>query len=278
VTVPSWKNVSADSLSVSGQSQGFAGPAGPAYSVGVAAAGYGAIPAGASRDCLSATGNCYMLTVSLPATRPAPHWDAYFTESASTGDIKTWRVHVGASFTDVPTAHLFYKPVETIFHNGVTGGCGGTGFCPDQLVTRAQMAVFLLKGKLGSTYVPPLASGTRFTDVAFADFAAGWIEELASRGITSGCGNGKYCPGDPVTRASMAVLLLRMEHGPAYSPPAAVGTFSDVPASDPFAKWVEQLAREGITGGCGSGKFCPATPVSRGQMAAFLARTFQLSL
>jgi hypothetical protein len=54
--------------------------------------------------------------------------------------------------------------------------------------------------------------------------------------------------------------------------------FSDVPASDPFAKWIEQLAREGVTGGCGSGKFCPETAVTRGQMAVFLSKTFRLGL
>jgi S-layer homology domain len=76
----------------------------------------------------------------------------------------------------------------------------------------------------------------------------------------------------------MAVLLLRTEHGSSYSPPAATGMFSDVPANDPFAKWIEQLAREGVTSGCGGGKYCPNTAVTRGQMAAFLSKTFKLSL
>jgi hypothetical protein len=50
--------------------------------------------------------------------------------------------------------------------------------------------------------------------------------------------------------------------------------FPDVPASDPFAPWIEQLAAEGITGGCGGGNYCPASPVTRGQMAVFLTKTF----
>jgi hypothetical protein len=76
----------------------------------------------------------------------------------------------------------------------------------------------------------------------------------------------------------MAVLLLRTRNGSSYVPPPATGMFSDVPAADPFAKWIEQLAREGVTGGCGSGKFCPQTAVTRGQMAVFLSKTFQLGL
>ena len=275
---PSWKNVTSGAMDVTGSADGFSGPTGPTYGAPVATAGYGAIDAGATSDCLTATGNCYALSVSVPASRPSAHWDAYFTESPSTGDIKTWSVHVGGSFSDVPTSHLFYKGVETIFHNGVTGGCGSGVYCPDQTVTRAQMSVFLLKSRFGASYVPPLPTGTEFLDVPFAAFGAAWIEDVAARGITTGCGGGNFCPNSSVTRASMAVLLLRTEHGSGYAPPAATGVFSDVPASDPFAKWIEQLAREGVTTGCGGGKYCPSLAVTRGQMAAFLSKTFKLSL
>ena len=256
----------------------MADPAGATYTSVDGGAGYGAIDAGATSDCQAATDNCYGLMLSVPAARPAAHWDAFFTESPSTGDIKTWPIHVGKSFGDVPTSHLFYKGIETIFHNGITGGCGTGTYCPGQAVTRAQMAVFLLKSKYGSTYVPPLPSGTAFTDVPSAAFAAGWIEDLSGKGITGGCGSGNYCPDSSVTRGSMAVLLLRTEHGATYQPPAATGMFSDVPTSDSFARWIEQLAREGVTGGCGSGKYCPGDVVTRGQMAAFLSKTFKLGL
>jgi hypothetical protein len=275
---PSWRNVSSGAISVTGAAEGFSGPPGAAYVPVDAGAAYGSIGAGDTSDCLETTGNCYALSLTLPGGRPAAHWDAFFTESPSTGDIKTWALHVGGSFGDVAASHLFYKSIETILHNGITGGCGTGIYCPDQAVTRAQMAVFLLKSKDGSSYVPPLPTGTDFIDVPSGAFAAGWIEELASRGITGGCGGGKYCPESSVTRASMAVLLLRTRNGSSYVPPPATGMFSDVPASDPFAKWIEQLAREGVTGGCGSGKFCPNTSVTRGQMAVFLSKTFQLGL
>jgi hypothetical protein len=275
---PAWTNISSGELSVTGAAEGFAGPAGATYTPVDGGAGYGSIEAGATSDCLVATANCYGLLLSVPSTRPAAHWDAFFTESPSTGDIKTWPIHVGKSFGDVPTSFLFYKAIETIFHNGITGGCGTAAYCPDQAVTRAQMAVFLLKSKYGSTYVPPLPSGIAFTDVPSAAFAAGWIEDLAAKGITGGCGSGNYCPNSSVNRGSMAVLLLRTEHGATYQPPAATGMFSDVPTTDPFARWIEQLAREGVTGGCGSGKYCPGDVVTRGQMAAFLSKTFKLGL
>jgi subtilisin-like proprotein convertase family protein len=51
-------------------------------------------------------------------------------------------------------------------------------------------------------------------------------------------------------------------------------TFGDVPADHPFRGWIEALVRAGITAGCGTSpaRYCPASPVSRGQMAVFLLR------
>ncbi|MGF2075310.1 hypothetical protein, partial [Enterococcus casseliflavus] len=92
-----------------------------------------------------ATGNCYSVTVDAPAPRPAPHWDATMHEALSNGSSKDWTLHIGASFADVPDALSFYPFVETIFHRGVTGGCGGTNYCPGNPALRKQMAVFLLK-------------------------------------------------------------------------------------------------------------------------------------
>ena len=143
------------------------------------------------------------------------------------------------------------------------------------------MAVFLLKAEHGSAYAPPACTGV-FDDVACAPtpaFAVDWIEQLYAEAVTGGCGGGNYCPGSSVTRAQMAVLLLKAEHGPSYTPPPCTGLFPDV-ACTPMpafaADWIEQLSNEGITGGCGGGYYCPDNPVSRGQMAAFLVRTFGL--
>ncbi len=87
----------------------------------------------------------------------------------------------------------------------------------------------------------------------------------------------QYCPDTPVTHAQMAVSLLRAIHGSDYTPPAAAGAFfKDVPASHWAAAWIEQLALQGITGGCRPGYFCPEEPVTRAEMAALLGRAFKL--
>ncbi len=179
-------------------------------------------------------------------------------------------------FFDVPASFLFHDSVVAIARAGITSGCGGGNYCPGLPVTRGEMAVFVLRGEHGGAYHPPAATGTMFTDVPAGAPFADWIERFAAEGITLGCGGGKFCPDASVTRDQMAVFLLRGKKGGAYSPPEAEGLFSDVAPSAPFARWIEELAREGVTLGCGGGSYCPALTVSRGQMAAFLRKSFGL--
>ncbi|MBK8616085.1 MAG: S-layer homology domain-containing protein [Anaerolineales bacterium] len=99
--------------------------------------------------------------------------------------------------------------IEVLAVDGVTSGCGNGNYCPDSPVTRAQMAVFLLRAKHGADYAPSAPSGLLFQDVPADYWAAAWVEQFSTDGITSGCGNGNYCPDEPVTRAQMAVFLTR---------------------------------------------------------------------
>jgi hypothetical protein len=180
-------------------------------------------------------------------------------------------------FNDVPDTFWAVSYIERLFNAGITGGCGDGNYCPDEPVTRAQMAVFLLKGIHSASYQPPaLGDNTGFSDVAADHWAAAWIKQLAAEAITGGCGSGNYCPEASVTRAQMAVFLLKAIHGASYSPPPATGTFADVPADHWAAAWIEQLAAEGITSGCGNGNYCPESPVTRAQMAVFLIKAFNL--
>lgn len=76
----------------------------------------------------------------------------------------------------------------------------------------------------------------------------------------------------------MAAFLLKAAHGSDYAPPAAAGIFGDVPVTDPFAPWIEQLYAEQVTGGCQAQPllYCPANPNTREQMAVFLVKAFLL--
>ncbi len=192
-------------------------------------------------------------------------------------------------FADVQPSHPFsgvpniwyYDAVHTLYNEGITGGCatGPLRYCPNNPVTRGQMAVFLEKSINGSGFTPPPATGSIFNDVPETHWAAAWIEQLYTDGITGGCGNGNYCPENPVTRAQMAVFILKAKYGADYTPPPLDYTgsgFADVPATNIFAPWIKQLAAEGITSGCGNGNYCPNNPVTRAQMAVFLVSAFNL--
>jgi len=184
-------------------------------------------------------------------------------------------------FQDVPLGYWAEEAIYKIYNAGITKGCSQDPlmYCPEDTVTRDQMAVFLGRGIHGSSYTPPSPTGI-FEDVPVTRWAANWIEQFYSDGITSGCSTNpmNYCPDAVVTRAQMAIFLLRSKHGSNYTPPAASGIFADVPATSWAADWMEQLYHEGITVGCSTSplKYCPDDPVTRAQMAKFLMRTFGL--
>lgn len=190
------------------------------------------------------------------------------------------QLQVGSIFADVPGGYWALDAILRLYNNGITSGCAASPlmYCPEQNVTRAQMAVFLERGLRGSAYTPPPASGDVFADVPQNHWAAAWIEQLAQDRITGGCGDGNYCPENLVTRAQMAVFLLKAKHGANYQPPEISGDsgFADVSYDHWAAAWIKQLAAENITAGCGDGNYCPDTPVTRAQMAVFLVNVFNL--
>jgi hypothetical protein len=153
------------------------------------------------------TGGCTASTY-CPTTTSSRQQMSIFTLVAKEGASYLPPV-CGATpmFADVPVSSPYCKWVEELSRRGVVGGCGGGNFCPTAAVTRAQMPVFVLK-TLDPTF-DPAACGTTpmFGDVPVSSPYCKWIEELARRGVVSGCGGGNYCPSSPVNRAQMAVFI-----------------------------------------------------------------------
>jgi hypothetical protein len=266
-----WENVGSVALpSGPGILTNFVGPIGPTYSILDSNGSYPSIAPGAIAPCT----DCY--TIRASGTRPAQHWDAGIVEVLPTpGAFQGFDFHVGNSFGDVPWNDPYFQFVETIFHRGITGGCAPGAFCPDDPVTREQMAVFVLTSKYPGLNPPACVPPNIFGDVPESSPFCRWIEELSNRGVVVGCGGGNYCPGDPVTREQMAVFVLRTRHGNDFIPPACTTpVFGDVPASSPFCRFVEELSRRGVTAGCGGGNYCPADSIPRDQAAVFLAALF----
>jgi hypothetical protein len=253
------------------------GPASGGTAVTIAGAGFqtgATVTIGASAGDVVVVGDTE-ITAVVPFRLPGTLTDVVVTNADES--VGTLALGWFADFADVDQSDGFHDYVEKVFRNGITAGCGGGSYCRDAPVTRAQMAVFLLKAEHGSNFVPPVCAGT-FLDVTCPGPFTDWIEQLSSEGIPGGCGGRNYCPDSAVTRQQMAAFLLKTKHGSTYVPPDCTGLFSDVGCPGLFASWVEELYAEQVTGGCSTAPllYCPANPNTRGQMAVFLVKTFNL--
>jgi hypothetical protein len=238
------------------------------------------LDADADLEVVVGTAHSGAVAYDLPGTAGARLlWRTGRGSSKRTGVAKADREPFASGFVDVPPWNAFYPFVNAIWSAGVTGGCLASPpyFCSGFGVTRAQMAVFLLLSDNGPGYTPPPCTTATFSDVPCTHPFASWIYALVARGVTAGCGNGRYCPDAAVGRDQMAAFLLLTSQGSGYTPPpCTAATFADVPCSNPFAPWIYDLVSRGITAGCGGGNYCPGTGVNRAQMAVFLVRTFAL--
>ena len=164
-------------------------------------------------------------------------------------------------FQDVGSGDPFAADIAWAFQAGITVGCGSGNFCPDGLVTRAQMASFLARA-LGL----PASSTDYFTDDEGSRHESS-INRLRAAGVTFGCGGTRFCPDGLVTRAQMASFLAR-----ALGLPASSTDYFTDDDGNRHESSINRLRAAGITFGCGPGRFCPDGRVTRGQMAAFLHR------
>jgi predicted small lipoprotein YifL len=186
-------------------------------------------------------------------------------------------VRQGANFLDVPADDIFYENIGRLSAARITLGCDTEGlrFCPTATVTREQMAAFIIRA-LGN-FNPPTPSSQRFLDVPPTNTFYAFIDDMAIRGVTLGCNatGPLYCPSANVTREQMAAFIIRAIGNPNPVMPQSQ-RFLDVLPSNTFYAFIDDMAIRGITLGCNAvgPLYCPSMDVSRGQMAAFLTRTF----
>ena len=184
-----------------------------------------------------------------------------------------WRAGTGGTFTDVSSGHWAFSYIEAIANAGLTSGYPDGTYRPENRVTRAEMAVFLLNG-MGVT-PPPINGSHDLNDIA-GHWAEQFIEELYDQGITGGYPDKTYRPENRVTRAEMAVFILK---GIGVNPPPINGSH---PFTDIAGHWaeifIEELEDQGITGGYPDGTYRPENRVTRAEMAVFLVNAFGLPL
>ena len=136
-------------------------------------------------------------------------------------------------------------------------------------------------GPVGAAAQPAtLSESPAYADVPEDAYYYDAVSVLAADGVFEGtdCGDGQFCPGDPLKRWQMAVWLIRAL-GETDLEPATQTRFGDVSDDDWWAPHVERMADLGITVGCSSWlppKYCPDNNVNRGQMASFLTRALDL--
>jgi peptidoglycan hydrolase-like amidase len=167
-----------------------------------------------------------------------------------------------APFTDdEDSVHQFN--IGAVAAAGITQGCTATTFCPKSTVTRGQMAAFLARALKLPAYTGP----DRFSDIAGSPQRAE-INALSAAGRIGGYPDGSYRPSAAVSREQMATFLARAFDVPATNGP---DRFTDIAASVHRQK-INDVAAKGLTSGCAATTYCPSAPVSREQMASFLAR------
>ena len=201
-----------------------------------------------------------------------------FVVRVQTADSESFTVQVsdrriGARFID-DDGNPHESDIEAIAALGITKGCNpplNDRYCPALTVTRAEMAAFLIRA-IGEESNLPTFQGY-FSDVPSGQWFTPYVEHLSQLGITQGTAPGRFSPGAPVTRAEMAVFLIRaFENTGSLGTPT--GLFADVPINAWYAAHAEVIYALGITLGCSTDplNYCPLNPVRRDEMASFIAR------
>lgn len=112
-----------------------------------------------------------------------------------------------------------------------------------------------------------------FEDVPPSDPFFKFVQKFRELNITLGCMATRFCPDGPVLREQMAAFIMRAKYGSSFSS-APAPYFTDVPNTNSFFPFIQKMRETGITLGCTATQYCPGSPTTREQMAAFLIRGF----
>jgi len=190
-------------------------------------------------------------------------WPKFHYDNKNTGNISE------IIFSDVPLDSWYYQYVKSLYDAGITNGCGNGKYCPNNYVTRAEMAAFIARA-MGLSM--PSCTDQPFTDIPEGSWFCSSVAAIKDAGITNGYSDGTYRPNNLVTRAEMAAFIARAK-GFATSECDSL-VFSDISIGAWYCKYVKAIKDANITNGCGNGKYCPNNYVTRAEMAAFIARAF----
>lgn len=191
-----------------------------------------------------------------------------------------------AGFGDT-TGSFALGEIDCLAYYGVTKGTATGVYSPAQVVTRWQMALFLIRAAGPAGVTIPTASDQGFKDLAgLSAEAVDAINQLAALDIAKGTSTTTFSPNDPVSRYQMALFLARFL-GKAKVGPGGFGDYSGTQkitgTGNDFTDLgnvtveafnaIEDLFHGGVTTGTTATTFSPFAAVTREQMAAFITRT-----
>jgi len=182
-------------------------------------------------------------------------------------------------FPDVACNHWAINYIRAIKDAGITTGYPDGTFRPEDTVTRAQIATFIIRAIEGepTSYNP----NPYFADVSPTHWAFKYVQRVRERNIAQGYpGTNLYGPEDEVTREQMAKMLIMglVSQGRISEPPSdyclSGSPFPDVEQDRWSCRFIKRLKELGITTGYPDGTFRPENAVKRSEMAAFIYRAF----
>jgi PKD repeat protein len=194
-------------------------------------------------------------------------------------DTETKEAHIWVGFPDVGPSYWAFEQVLLCVDAEIVGGYGDGTYQPEVVVSRDTMAVFIARALCkGDDSVPDGPAEATFDDVPTDHWAYKYVEYCVANDIVEGYDPVTYGPTVAVTRDQMAVFISRAVAGGDGSVPdgPAVATFDDVPTDYWAYKYVEYCVAENIVQGYDPVTYGPIVPVTRDQMAVFIARAFGL--
>jgi hypothetical protein len=242
-------------------------------------------------------GQAFLKAGEAPFNEPNARWGDYFggaVDPVSGGlwvsgqyskppaPLGVWGTWVGffpwnttSTYSDVPSTSTYADFVNTVRSWQVATGCSTAAYCPTDLVKRGEVASLIIRSMFGDTFT--YTQTPYFTDVPANSPYFPFVQKLRDLGMTTGCGAGSFCPNDPISRQDAAILIVRGKFkavfGDQFTYPSTP-VFTDVPLTSTAFPFIQKMSDLGITGGCGTGSFCPAGLLTRQETAVLITRAF----
>ncbi len=204
------------------------------------------------------------------------------TQSACVGAAS-----MDAGFTDTAMT-IAEDAANCLAHYGITTGTSAGNFSPNDAITRAQMAVFMMRaGGPAGVVAPDMMDdmGMGYADIGgYPMTIQNAIKQVSDLGIMTGTSATEFSPDGYVNRADMAVILDAFLTNALPGPGAFYkldGKYKDLETDDrpftdigevPYSAFlaIHRIYEVGVTAGTGMGHFSPDALVSRAQMAVFV--------